>query len=59
MGRSFHCIPYYNGGYALGVDNNILIAAQAKFIVYSTKPFTRQHFSRRGMKHKTLQYFSV
>jgi hypothetical protein len=41
------------------VENNILIALPAKFIVYSTKPFTGQHFSRHRMKHRTVQHFSV
>ena len=59
MGRSLHCIPYSYGGCALIVDNNILMAYGAKFIVYSTKPFTRKHFSRYRMKHKALQHFSV
>jgi hypothetical protein len=59
MGRALHCVPYGNGGCELSVDNNILIAGGAKFIVYSTKPFTGQHFSRYGMKHKAVQRFSV
>jgi hypothetical protein len=58
MGRSLYCIPYNNGGCALSVDKN-LMARGSYFIVYSTKPFTRQHFSEHRMKHKTIKDFSV
>lgn len=59
MGRSLHCIPHHNGGCELSVDNNILIADGAKYIVYFTKPFTGKHFRRYRMKHKAVQRFSV
>jgi len=59
MGRTLHCIPYNNGGCELSVDNNILMAHGAKFIVYFTKPFARQHFRPYRMKHKAVQGSSV
>ena len=59
MGRALHCVQNGDGGCELSVDNNILISCGAKFIVYSTKPFTGQHFSRHRMKHSAVQVFSV